>query len=208
MRYAFFYDQSRCMACNACSVACKDWKQVNPGPVRYRKVQTDERKGEGPDGAVALFNLSMACNHCEDPACKKACSVNAIEKRDDGIVYVDRTKCKGLQLCITACPFAAPHIASDRQEPSKKSGWVVQHPMQKCDMCKDRIDKGEKPICVAACPAFALDFGDYDMLRSKYSDAVQLSSSAFPYAYENGTTETGPSMLIRKRKQLKIVKAV
>ena len=46
------------MACNACTVACKDWNQVNPGPVRWRVQETHELAGPVFD------NLSMACNHC------------------------------------------------------------------------------------------------------------------------------------------------
>lgn len=195
MRYAFYFDQTRCMSCNSCSVACKDWNQVNPGKVRWRKVNT-YKKDSGP---VAMFNLAMSCNHCEDPACMKACYYGAIRKRADGIVYVNRDLCQGLQACIQACPFAATHIADDKQEPVKKDTWMIAHPMQKCDMCMTRVDNGEKPVCVASCPAHALDWGDYDALRLKYPSAEQITSGEFPYAYANGTTETGPSMLIKKR---------
>ena len=91
MRFAFYFDQTRCMSCNSCSVSCKDWNQVNPGPVRWRKVNTYKADG----GPIAMFNLAMSCNHCEEPACLAACSQNAIIKKDNGIVYVDRSKCIG-----------------------------------------------------------------------------------------------------------------
>lgn len=195
MRYAFYFDQTRCMSCNSCSVSCKDYNQINPGPVRWRKVDTYKTDGS----LIAMFNLAMSCNHCEEPACLAACSQNAIIKKDNGIVYVDRSKCIGLHLCIAACPFAATHIADDKQEPEQKVSWTITHPMQKCDMCMSRVEKGEKPVCVASCVGHALDFCDFETLKSKYSDAVQLNPSDFPYAYANNTTETGPSMLIKKR---------
>ena len=141
----------------------------------------------------------MGCNHCEEPACKNVCPYNAIIKTDDGIVYVNRDLCQGALSCISACPFAKPQIALDKQEPNAFESWKVQHPMQKCDMCMSRVEKGEKPVCVASCVGHALDFGDFETLKSKYSDAVQLNPSDFPYAYANNTTETGPSMLIKKR---------
>ena len=200
MRYAFYLDQTRCMCCNACTVACKDWNQVNPGPVRWRKADTYELND-------SFFPFSMSCNHCEEPACQAACTAGAIEKTETGIVYVDKEKCQGIQACITACPFAAPHIADDKQEPEKKSAWIINHPMQKCDMCMERVNKAQRPVCVAACPAHALDFGDYDMLRSKYADAEPLNPTKYPYAYANNTTETGPSYLIKPRLPLTVVKA-
>ena len=40
IQYAFYFDQTRCMSCNSCTVACKDWNQVEPGPVAWRKQFT------------------------------------------------------------------------------------------------------------------------------------------------------------------------
>ena len=153
-QYAFYFDQNRCMSCNSCTVACKDWNQVEPGPTAWRKQFTYE-KGEN------FFPLSMSCNHCSDPACVKACGVGAISKDPDtGIVTVDRKLCQNLRGCVDACPFGKTLFADDRQEDptlKDKYGWSVVHPMQKCDMCSDRVAHGEKPACVASCVGRALD---------------------------------------------------
>lgn len=199
MRLAFFFDQSRCMSCNTCTVACKDYYNVNPGPVRYRKQGVAETGG-------GFFPLSMSCNHCETPACKSACGAGAITKRADGVVIVDRNKCQSLKSCITACPFAEPGIADDRQESTVGVKWTVKHPMQKCSMCAELQDKGELPVCVRACPAHALAIGDYDELIRTYAGAVPLDPASFPYAYVNNTNATGPSFLIRPKKTLTVLK--
>jgi anaerobic dimethyl sulfoxide reductase subunit B (iron-sulfur subunit) len=206
MRRAFVFDQEKCMGCNTCTVACKDYNQVNPGPVRWRKQHTHEVDDN-------FFPLSMGCNHCKEPACLKACAVGAIIKRpDDGVVYVDRDKCINLLQCISACPFAEPAIAEDAQEPTRYKGWQVNHPMQKCDFCMDRLDKGLQPICVASCAAFALEVGDYDTLIAKYAakgvTLTQMSRAEFPYAYANSDDSTQPSYLVNKRGGLTIIKAV
>lgn len=210
MRRAFVFDQEKCMGCNTCTVSCKDWNQVNPGPVRWRVQETHET-----DNAPYFLPLAMSCNHCEDPACKAACPSGAIIKREsDGVVYVDRDKCLSLLSCVNACPFAEPKIADDMQEPEQYKGWVVKHPMQKCDFCLERVDSGKKPVCVSSCPAHALEAGDYDYLIEKYGaktppvTLVQLNPGDFPYAYVNNTNDTGPSFLIKPRKALDIVKAV
>ncbi len=198
-RYAFFFDQTRCKACNACTVACKDYYDVNPGKVAYRRHWTHET-----DGAGAFYSFVQACNHCEKPACVGACGLGAISKRSDGIVTVDRNKCQDLKACISACPFAQPGIADDKQEPVSKETWQIKHPMQKCNMCVELQDKGEETICVRACPVHAIYVGDYDEIMRKYPDAEQITPAKYPYAYENNTNDTGPSLLVRPRKALKI----
>lgn len=212
MRRAFVFDQEKCVACNVCTVACKDWNQVNPGPVRWRKQFTYET-----DSSPYFNPLSMSCNHCETPACKAACAAGAIIKREsDGLVYVDREKCIGLQACISACPFAEPQIADDQQEPIQYQGWQIKHPMQKCNFCMDRVDKGQRPTCVDSCVGHAIEMGDYDALIAKYTTSagqtlvVPLNSTDFPYAYanKNASTSTGPSLLIKKRGDLKITEDI
>lgn len=181
------------MACNACSVACKDWNQLNPGLVSWRSQYTYETE-------KGFFPFSMGCNHCEDPACVKVCSYEAITKNEEGLVIVDRNKCRDLRSCASACPFAVPKFADDKQEPHAILGWQIQHPMQKCTLCKDRLDEGDKPACVKACVARALDFGSMEMLRDRYTGAVQLNEQQFPYMYKlKGAADTGPSILIKKR---------
>jgi anaerobic dimethyl sulfoxide reductase subunit B (iron-sulfur subunit) len=200
MRMAFFFDQSRCMNCHACNVACKDFNGINPGKVRYRDNFTNEMINE----PGKFFPLSMSCNHCENPSCVTACGARAITKRADGIVVVDRDKCRDLKTCIPACPFDKPKIADDAQEPEKEDSWLVRHPVQKCTMCADRIDKGETPICVKSCPARALDVGDYDELLRRNPGAEQISRAKYPYAYIGTNDDTNPSFLIKPRKKLDI----
>ncbi len=192
IQLAFYFDQSRCMGCNACTVACKDWNQLNPGPVNWRKQDTYEVNG-------GFFPLAMGCNHCEEPACMTACSFKAITKSDDGIVTINRDKCQNLQACISACPFAKPQIAKDKQEPNPLVSWQIAHPAQKCTMCKDRLDEGEKPTCVLGCVGRALDFGTVDSIKAKYPDAVQMNANDFPYAYINNKKDTKPAYYVKKK---------
>ena len=201
MQLGFYFDQTRCIGCNACTVSCKDWNQVNPGPVRWRKQENNEKN----NGLSVFENLTMSCNHCEEPACMAACGANAITKTDKGIVIVDRNKCQQLLSCIIACPFAAPHIADNLQEPKKGENWIVDHPMQKCKFCWERIEDGNAPVCVSACPVRALDYGDIDDLQRKYPDAVRMNKTDFPYAYSLNSitvTDTKPSFFIKKRAKL------
>ena len=203
MRRAFVFDQNKCLSCNACTIACKDWNQVNPGPVRWRMAKTYET-----DAEPMFFPLAMGCCHCAKPACVESCASGAFVKRDDGIVYLDRNKCKDIKACTVVCPFNKPQIADDDQEPDRLKGWQVRHPVQKCNFCADRIDKGQDPVCVESCPTFAIEMGDYETLITKYrargKEIVQLNPVDFPYVYKpGGRTDTDPSFLIVKRGPMK-----
>ena len=74
--------------------------------------------------------------------------------------------------------------------------------MQKCKYCWERIEDGNSPVCVSACPVRALDYGDIDNLQRKYPDAVRMNKADFPYAYVNNTNDTKPSFFIKKRTNL------
>jgi anaerobic dimethyl sulfoxide reductase subunit B (iron-sulfur subunit) len=168
---AFYFDQSRCMGCHTCTVACKDWNDVQPGQSNWRRLETKEQ-GTFPN--VEVFNLVMSCNHCANPACTAACPVGAIYKRkEDGIVVVNRDLCQDIRACAVACPYGAPQFGDDKSEPVKKDSWAVDHPMQKCTFCWDRLDDGLAPACVASCPQRALDYGTADEINAKYPNAVR-----------------------------------
>jgi Fe-S-cluster-containing dehydrogenase component len=63
-----------------------------------------------------------------------------MQKREsDGIVYVDPELCVGCKACVVACPWGA--VQWDH-----RTETVV-----KCDLCKDRMDQGLKPVCVTVC---------------------------------------------------------
>jgi len=161
-QYGFFFDQSRCSGCQACAVACKNWNGLPPGPLKYLRVYEYE-KGSFP--SVRIHYLWVPCYHCEEPACVNSCPSEAIYKEERyGAVLIDSEKCDGCRLCYDACPYGA--LVFENDEPDTKA--------QKCTMCIDRLEEGEKPICVLACPSRALDFGPIDSLIASYGDRRDL----------------------------------
>jgi len=154
MSYVFTYDASACSGCKACQVACKD-KNNLPVGVLWRRVYevsggTWQRHGDAWVTDVFAYNLSIACNHCEHPKCAGVCPTDAYVVRDDGIVYIDESKCMGCGYCAWACPYAAPQYNPELRY------------MTKCNFCYDRIDAGLPPSCVAACPLRVLNFVTVD----------------------------------------------
>lgn len=162
-QYGFYYDAGRCIQCRTCEVACKSTHDLEPG-VNWRRV-IETWDGDYPNVTRTFF--SLACMHCNKPACAEVCPTGAISKRsEDGIVVVDRDKCNGCRDCFTACPYGVPQFGNDGT-------------MQKCDFC---TGTGRKPACAASCPADALKSGTLDELleMAKVKAARRLDGTIGP----------------------------
>lgn len=184
MQLGFYYDQSRCIGCQTCSVACKDWKDIPAGSVALRKMITLE---EGRFPKVSLRFLGLSCFHCAEPVCVAICPNGALSKREeDGIVLVKRELCiTGCRQCWEACPYRAPQFAD------------TDAPMQMCDFCLERWLENQKPICVLACPQRALDAGPLEELKARYGGDAQLEGLPDP-------AQTKPSILFKARLPLQL----
>lgn len=161
-QYGFFFDQSRCTGCHACTILCKSWNGLPPGPVKWMRIYQWET-GSFPN--VRVHVLAVPCYHCESAACLKSCPAGAIHKEERfGAVLVETPRCEELhkemdcRRCWQVCPYGAPQFESDDPRAT----------MSKCTMCIDRLYEGKKPICVVGCSLRALDFDTMDNLRRWY----------------------------------------
>ncbi len=136
----FLLDLSRCVGCGSCVLACRLENEL-PGGVTWRRVLplNLDRHPQGP-----TYHFSVACHHCEEPACLEACPAAAYQKREDGVVLLLQERCVGCRYCEMACPFGAPSYDE------------VAGVMTKCNLCVHRLDEGGKPACVEVCPTGAL----------------------------------------------------
>lgn len=171
-QYGFYIDSSKCTGCKTCQLSCKDNKDLNVG-VNYRRIYEYNggnwvKEGDTFRQDVFSYYLSIACNHCDEPACTKVCPSGAMHKREDGFVIVDEDVCIGCKYCSMACPYGAPQYNEEKGH------------MTKCDGCYERVAEGLEPICVGSCPLRALEFGPIAELRAKYgsnADVAPLPSS-------------------------------
>ena len=167
-RWGMAIKVDRCFGCKICVVACKsenyaqfaDTKDiVEEEPVFWVRVHS-EFSGSYPEFRARYYPL--ICRHCENPLCQEACPREAISKRQDGIVIINQETCDGCQSCLTACPYQIPQLNK------------ITNKVEMCHFCMHRVQMGKKPMCVLACPAKALIFGD---LNDKNSEISKLVSS-------------------------------
>ena len=140
-QYRFHFDATACVGCHCCEVACNE-QNANPDDIKWRRVGEMET-GEFPN-TLQIFN-SMSCNHCIDPECLIGCPTESYIKFDNGVVWHDDPSCIGCQYCTWNCPYEVPTFNKDR-------GIVT-----KCHMCHDKLELGQSPACVQACPSNAIE---------------------------------------------------
>ncbi len=151
-------------------IACKDYHDLSLDRSFRRVIDYEGGKWtEGESGTytqdVFMYHISLACNHCDKPACVQVCPTGAMHKDEWGLVWPDWGKCIGCGYCTMACPYHSPII--DQAE--KKSS--------KCDGCRARISEGKEAICVQACPVRALEFRDVNDMEDIRSE---LTTSILP----------------------------
>ena len=143
-QHGFYFNADNCISCHACESACSE-KNDLPPHLAYRAVGYVEG---GSYPSYTRLNISMACNHCDDPVCLKGCPTRAYTKfAEYGAVLQDPDICFGCGYCTWVCPYNAPQLD------------MTKGHVHKCNMCVDRLEVGLKPACVSACLAGALDFG-------------------------------------------------
>jgi len=163
-QHGFYFNADNCIGCHACESACAE-KNDTPAHLAFRSVGYLEG---GSYPTYSRMNISMACNHCDDPVCLKGCPTLAYTKfAEYGAVLQDPDICFGCGYCTWVCPYNAPQL-----DP-------VEGHVSKCNMCVDRLEVGLKPSCVAACLGNALDFGVIETLPENRVQA-SISIPGFP----------------------------
>jgi Fe-S-cluster-containing dehydrogenase component len=143
---AILQDVDKCMRCNGCVVSCKrTWKMkaLNPGihktaPDQRVIIKSQKRVDMGPF-------MRYSCWHCTNPPCIKRCPFSAMEKKPNGAVAIDPSKCQPDQTnpangktCVRQCQTDCgrggyPKIGagSDLFSDSQPKSW-------KCTLCYGR----------------------------------------------------------------------
>jgi molybdopterin-containing oxidoreductase family iron-sulfur binding subunit len=178
-------DLKRCSGCKTCSAMCKVANNL-PSKTLWNRILTEG--GNAIDTASGTFphvhmqHWPINCQHCENPACTRACPVGATYKDlETGIVQQDYEKCIGCRMCIAACPYTgvrsfnweepqfygADFAFGDADIPAHQ-----KHTVGKCTFCTHRLVRGEQPACMENCIGRARHYGDLDDPDSEVSRLI------------------------------------
>lgn len=162
-KLGFLFNQNYCIGCKACEIACQVYHTQDP-EMNWRHV---DMHLVHEDGLEKELYLSHSCQHCDDPACLNVCPVGAYTKLENGAVVQDHDKCIGCGYCVVACPYHAISKDTDGQA-------------QKCNLCAERLERGQEPACVERCPLDVLKLVDTDEADS---DGMEKEMPHFPYLF-------------------------
>ncbi len=183
MQYGMVIDLKRCFGCQTCVTSCKLANNL-PSSILWNKVYTDGGNTVDTAGGTypncTLQHRPMACQHCRNPLCVSVCPTGASHKDEDtGIVLVDNNVCIGCLTCMEACPYNVrvfledePAFAVDFSVGNTTAPAHIANTVEKCTLCKNLVDEGEKPMCVQACIGYARYFGDFDDPESDVSKLI------------------------------------
>jgi formate dehydrogenase iron-sulfur subunit len=217
-------DTSKCIGCKACQIACQQWHSLSAEDTAFTGSYTNPPDLSGANltlikffeieknGSVQFHFVTERCRHCEYPNCLLSCPLGAIKKKNNGMVFIDLTKCipegpgactdqpyPAKRPCQLGCPFkvSGDGLGIPRLK-YMKDGSLTGDKMKKCDFCYNRFGnqgaslglppkgafaKSRLPACEVTCAPGAIKSGKAKAMLNKANKRVTyLKANGYPNA--------------------------
>ena len=121
-----------CSGCRLCEMVCS-FSHENAFGSSISRINVIKEDVFG-------FDLPVVCWNCNPCNAMENCHAEALERKEEGLVFVNEEKCVGCGECLEICIIGAIKLHPERSNP------LI------CDHC------GGKPLCVEKCPTRALSY--------------------------------------------------
>lgn len=157
-------DLTKCRNCKECKVHCVYlYHPVNNGINTLRE----------------LASFHFTCRQCEDSPCIEVCPVNALEKKEKGIISRATNLCVACKSCVAICPFGT--LMND----------FFEIKTAKCDYCS--LDNDTKSLkCIDSCPEHAISLTELSENEKENIFLLNENVLVKEYKWENLKHETKP----------------